>query len=166
MKLRNYKNIRDYVNEKYSNYDIFKKNDNNTLYHSWDKNYIVKAKNNFDSLSMKNDNNDYKIILNSIDNKMSKIKNNERNSEKNSLLKSFDSYNTDFTKKKLNEYNYRNNSIYSKNNDFSNIKDRTNKVQRILSDLREGISPINNQRNRITRLKTMFSSNLLHKSKY
>ena len=165
MKLRNYKNIRDYINEKYTNYNQFKKNfkDNNRLYHSLDNNYIVKKANNFDSLSIKNDNSDYNTILNSIDYKQSNIRNSERNSEKNSLLKSFDSHNSDFTKKKLNDYNYKNNYTNYKNSNFSTIKGRSNRMKRILNDLREGLSPINNQRNRLIRLRTMFSRNLLNK---
>ena len=153
------KYFNDYVDGKCPNLKILEqykinnnKNENkknNILYHSLDKIYTIKKKNDFNLLSERSHKYDcynYKIIMNSIDDRLKSIKNNKKNLKK---------YNSDLSLEvnelKLIKYSI----IYNESNDKR--LSRHVRIKNIFNQIKEGINSIKNKGNQRKELKRFLS---------
>ncbi len=128
---------------------------NNKLYHSSDKLYDTKGKNNFKTLDKKlheyNPYN-YNMILNCIETKLKDIKNNKINDKAKTIHK----INSDFDIKR-NERN-----ICCFNTKHSDKKySRYIRVRNILEEIKDGINSIKNQNYQRKKLRFVFSEDNL-----
>ena len=116
---------------------------NNKLYHSYDKLYDTKGKNNFTSFNKKlNEYNcyNYRMILDCIDTKLNDIKNNKINEK----VKSKHKTNSDDWNINRNELNV---CCLKSNSKNEKKYSRYLRVKNILEEIKEGIDSIKNRRN-------------------